>query len=111
MDADIAVLAISGEHDLNTAPDLRRRLDELIDGGKAVVVDLSPASFVDSSILGVILDSRKRATDAGVGFAVAHANGSDAVTRVLQITGLRKELPVHESREDAVEDASSPNGG
>ena len=109
-DADIAVLSISGEHDLNTAPDLRRQLEELIGGGKAVVVDLSAASFVDSSILGVILDSRKRATEAGVGFAVAHADGSDAVTRVLEITGLRNELPVHESREDAVKDASSPAG-
>jgi anti-sigma B factor antagonist len=56
-DSGVAVLTISGEHDLSTAPILRRRLDGLLDEGTAVVVDLSPATFVDSSILGVILDA------------------------------------------------------
>ena len=37
------------------------------------VVDLSPASFIDSSILGVILDARRQANEGGRGFAVAHA--------------------------------------
>jgi anti-sigma B factor antagonist len=107
-DAGISVLTISGEHDLNTAPDLRRRLEELMDGGDSVVVDLSPASFVDSTILGVILDGRRQAIEAGRGFAVAQGDGVEAVARVLEITGLREELPVHESRERALEDASAP---
>ena len=111
-DAGIAVLTISGEHDLNTAPDLRRRLDELIAAGEPVVIDLTTASFVDSTILGVILDSRKRAIDGGCGFAVSQGgDGIEAVSRVLEITGLRDELPVHSSRESALEDASSPAGG
>jgi anti-sigma B factor antagonist len=111
-DAGIAVLTISGEHDLNTAPDLRRRLGELIDGGTSVVVDLSPATFVDSTILGMILDARRQAVERGRGFAVAHAGGEgEAVARVLEITGLREELPVHRSRQDALRDASTPVGG
>jgi anti-sigma B factor antagonist len=110
-DAGIAILSISGEHDLNTAPELRTRLDDLIAGGTAIVVDLSPASFVDSSILGAILDGRRQSTEAGVGFAVAHSDGADAVARVLEITGLRTELPVHDKREDAIKEASSPAGG
>jgi anti-sigma B factor antagonist len=110
-EAGIAVLTISGEHDLNTAPDLRRRLGELTDAGEPVVIDLSPATFVDSTILGVILDGRRRAIEGGRGFAVAHADGIEAVTRVLEITGLREELPVHESRQGALEDASTPVEG
>jgi anti-sigma B factor antagonist len=106
-EAGVAVLSISGEHDLNTAPDLRNRLGELIGGGTAVVVDLSPATFVDSSILGTILEARRRAVDAELGFAVVQENGAATVTRVLQITGLREELPVHESRQDALDDAGS----
>jgi anti-sigma B factor antagonist len=89
------VVAVSGEHDLNTAPDLRARLDRLLDAGDPLIVDLSHATFVDSSILGVILDARKRAQGAGVGFAVAQGEGAGAVSRVLEITGLREELPVH----------------
>ena len=105
-DAGLAVVTISGEHDLSTAPNLRRRLDGLLDEGTATVVDLSPATFIDSSILGVILDSRRRAAEAKIGFAVVHANGADAVDRVLEVTGLRAELPVHTQREEAFNEAS-----
>ena len=104
------MLTISGEHDLSTAPDLRRRLGSLLDEGTGTIVDLSPATFIDSSILGAILDGRRRADDAGIGFAVVHSNGGDAVDRVLEVTGLRAELPVHARREDAMK-AVSGNWG
>lgn len=100
-EAGVAVVTISGEHDLSTAPNLRRRLENLLDEGTATVIDLSPATFIDSSILGVILDGRRRAADSGIGYAVVHANGADAVDRVLEVTGLRTELPVHVRREEA----------
>ncbi len=104
------MLIISGEHDLSTAPNLRRRLDGLLDEGTATVVDLSPATFIDSSILGVILDGRRRAAEADIGYAVVHSNGADAVDRVLEVTGLRAELPVHSGREDAVSEVSGNSG-
>ena len=100
-DSEFPVLVISGEHDLNTASDVGARLEELLAAGEPVIVDLSPATFVDSSILGVVLDARRRAEEAGVGFAVAQSNGAEAVTRVLEITGLLEELPVHGSRDAA----------
>jgi len=105
-DAGLAVLTISGEHDLSTAPNLRRRLDSLLGEGTATVIDLSPATFIDSSILGVILDGRRRAATSGIGFAVVHTNGADAVDRVLEVTGLRAELPVHARREEAFTEVS-----
>ena len=105
-EAGVTVLSISGEHDLNTAPDLRKQLEELIRDGSSIVVDLSPATFLDSSILGVILEARRQALEGELGFAVAHANGAQAVTRVLDITGLRTELPVHDSRDAALAEAT-----
>jgi anti-sigma B factor antagonist len=109
-DQGLAVLTVSGEHDLSTSPSLRRRLDGLLDERTAAVVDLSDATFIDSSILGVILEGRRRATESRIGFAVARSKGSDAVDRVLEVTGLRAELPVHARREDAVM-AASGNAG
>jgi anti-sigma B factor antagonist len=109
-DQSLAVLTISGEHDLSTAPNLRRRIGGLLDERTPTVVDLSPATFIDSSILGVILDGRRRAAQAEIGFAIARSNGSDAVDRVLEVTGLRAELPVHARREEAIE-AASGNAG
>ena len=104
------MVTISGEHDLSTATNLRRQLDSLLDEGTTTVVDLSPATFIDSSILGVILDGRRRAAEANVGFAVLHSDGSEAVDRVLEVTGLRVELPVHARREEALSAASGNSG-
>jgi anti-sigma B factor antagonist len=109
-ESGVAVLTISGEHDLSTAPNLRRRLNDLLDEGVATVLDLSPATFIDSSILSVILDGRRKAAEAKIGFAVARSKGSDAVDRVLEVTGLRAELPIHAQREDAVMAASGDGG-
>jgi anti-sigma B factor antagonist len=110
IDRGLAVLTISGEHDLSTAPQLRRRLSGLLDERTPTVIDLSPATFIDSSILGVILDGRRRAAQADIGFAVARSNGADAVDRVLEVTGLRAELPVHTLREEALGAASGSSG-
>lgn len=106
----MAVLTIMGEHDLSTAPDLRHRFEELLAKGEPVIVDLSPATFIDSSIIGVILAARRRAGAEGLGFAVSHSNGADAVGRVLDITGLRANLPVHDGREEAATAAADSSG-
>jgi anti-sigma B factor antagonist len=103
-DDGLTVVRVDGEHDLSTAPALRSQLEQLIADGGPVVVDLTEATFIDSSILGTLLQARRDAGDAGVGFAVAH-DGADAVERVLEITGLRADLPVHRSRDDAAAQA------
>ncbi len=106
-----AVLSIQGEHDLSTVASLRSQIDQLISGSSAIVIDLTPATFIDSSILGVILDARRRAGEANLGFAVAHADGAAAVGRVLEITGLREELPIHPTRDEAVAEAEAGGSG
>lgn len=99
---DVSVVVLSGEHDLNTAPDVRVALEAALAAG-ALIVDLSPATFVDSSILGVILDARRAAGEAQSGFAVViEGAGHDPVRRVLEMTGLLSELPVLDSREVAI---------
>lgn len=106
----LAVLTIRGEHDLSTAAELRSRLDGLIDAGAPILVDLSPATFIDSSTLGTILESRRRASEAGIGFELLHEQGAPGVSRVLEITGVRRELPVHESRDEALGRFVGPPG-
>jgi anti-sigma B factor antagonist len=109
-DAGLALLTITGEHDLSTAPALRRRLEELLGEETGVIVDLSRATFIDSSILGVILDAKRRAAEAKVGYAVLHMNGANPVDRVLEVTGLRAELPVHTEQEAATAAALEGSG-
>ena len=98
----VELVILSGEHDLGTVPVVREALDGAAAAGKAILVDLCHATFVDSSILGALLESRRSALEAGRGFAVACTGESEPVRRVLEVTGLAEELPVHQSREAAL---------
>ncbi len=100
---DVLVVVIEGEHDIYTAPTLRDRLDEALDRGGGVVVDLTGATFVDSSVLGALLDARRRAHDADQGFVVCVGDSVEpGVRRILDITGLVPVLPVVNGREQAL---------
>jgi anti-sigma B factor antagonist len=107
--AGACFVEMAGEHDIYTAPDLRERLREVIESGSSVVVDLSGASFIDSSILGALLNARQWAIDRKQGFAICLDQGSDlAVRRVFEMTGLTATLPVLDTRDQAAAVARSP---
>ena len=107
----VVVVSLTGEHDLNTAPTLRERLDEALEQGDPMVLNLSEAEFIDSSIIGALLDAQRRAEEAGLGFATALEDGAPPVRRVLQVTGLDASLPVRGSEREAIERVSSgPEG-
>lgn len=103
-DADgVVVLVVEGEHDIYTAPTLRERLDDALGRGVGVVVDLTGATFVDSSILGALLDARRRAQEGEVSFVVAAGSEVEpGVQRILDITGLVPVLPVVDGRDLAL---------
>src|SRR3712207_3760231 len=108
---DVVVVVVEGEHDIYTAPTLRERLDEAIGRGSGVVVDLTGATFVDSSVLGALLDARRRALDGGQGFVVSVGESMEpGVHRILDITGLVPVLPVGNGREEPIRAARGSNG-
>src|SRR6476659_488265 len=108
---DVVIVVVEGEHDIYTAPTLRERLEEALGRGGGIVVDLTGATFVDSSVLGALLDSRRRALDSEQGFVVCVGETVEpGVQRILDITGLVPVLPVLRGREQAIEQARSPNG-
>lgn len=109
---DVVVVVVEGEHDIYTAPTLRERLDEAIGRGGGIVVDLSGATFVDSSVLGALLDARRRALEAHQGFVVCVGDSVEpGVQRILDITGLVPVLPVVSGRDAAIDAVrTNPNG-
>src|SRR3954451_15994666 len=105
---DVVVVVVEGEHDIYTAPTLRERLEEALHRGGGVVVDLTGATFVDSSVLGALLDARRRAHDSTQGFVVCVGDTVEpGVRRILDITGLVPVLPVVNGRGEAVAAARS----
>ena len=90
------VLSASGELDIAIVPPVGPAVDKLLRGNLPVVVDLSGCSYLDSTILRVLVG----AANAGPNrFAILIPPGA-AVRRVFQIAGLDRVLQIHESRED-----------
>ena len=100
---DVVVL-VGGRERHSNAPTLRERLEEALDRGGGIVVDLTAATFVDSSVLGALLDARRRALEAKQGFVVCVGETVEpGVQRILDITGLVPVLPVLRRRDEAIE--------
>jgi anti-sigma B factor antagonist len=101
VDGGSPVLAMSGEHDLSTAPELRARLHELGETS-AIIIDLDETTFVDSSILGVLVGGLRRARERNVPFGlVLGAGAHPAIRRIFELTGLHDVFPIFPSRAEA----------
>jgi anti-sigma B factor antagonist len=110
--AGVATLQLRGEHDVYTAPSLREQIMALTEEQVPVVIDLDPASFIDSSILGVLLGGLRRAREQGSGFAIVLSDASDpTVRRIFEVTGLYPVFPVFGSREEATAAAAASGPG
>jgi anti-sigma B factor antagonist len=82
-----SVVALTGELDLATAPELRERLGLLSEEGEnEVTLDLTDLDFVDSTGLSVFVMAFNRA-QAGGGSLIIR-NPSSPVMRIFEITGL-----------------------
>ena len=96
-DAEVPVLEASGELDLAVAPWLSDQLDALLVGGaSSVILDLSRATFLDSTALGVLVGLLNRCRTLGgrVHLVVTEPQ----ILRVLSITGLSQAFDIHEDR-------------
>jgi anti-anti-sigma factor len=103
----VAIVVLEGEHELFSAPKLQRQLEGLIGEGLALVIDLTEATFLDSSAVAVLLRARERADEAGVPFSIVVDDSTgEPVRRMFEITGLASILPVVHSRAEALPHAS-----
>lgn len=96
------VVAVAGELDAASTPDLERPLNELTssqDGG--LVLDLSNCQFVDSTGLHVIIDARGAVEERGGRFALCCAQHGP-VARVIEVA-LPGMIELHPTREAALQ--------
>ena len=108
----VVLVAMHGEHDIASAPGLRSAIEHALARSQHVVVDLTPATFIDSTVLGVLLGARERALEEELGYAVLlETSSSDpGVRRILEVTGLDALLPVHDDRDGAVRAVAASSG-
>jgi anti-sigma B factor antagonist len=97
---DASIVAVIGDVDLYSAPELREQLATLVDAGTdRVVVDLTECTFLDSMGLGVLVGAKKRMVerDGRIDLVVP----TPQIRRIFEITMLDEIFGVYESREAA----------
>jgi anti-anti-sigma factor len=104
----VEVVVVTGEHDLSTAPELERRLEAALDSGQPVVIDLLGTTFIDSTVLRVLICAREQAGERSVGFrcALGETTGH-GVRRLLELTGMEDRLSAVPTRADAIAGAAA----
>jgi anti-sigma B factor antagonist len=86
-----AVVALYGELDMADAPQLRAELDAHIDAGRRVLrLDTTQVTFLDSSVLGVIVMAHRRCLELNGSLILTGVKG--VVDRVVKLTGLDQVL-------------------
>jgi anti-sigma B factor antagonist len=101
------VVVASGEIDLHAAPSLREILSSLTEQGSChVVLDMSEATFLDSSAIGVLVGHLRAIQTTGGRLTVACAN--ENVLRILQVSGVAQALTIRPTVEEALEGEAQP---
>lgn len=95
------VVAVGGELDMHAVPELKTSVERALRRGAAtLVVDLSEATFIDSTAMGVLAAVHQRLKLAGGSLELVCTEPN--LLRVFEVVGLSRELSIHASREAAL---------
>jgi anti-anti-sigma factor len=94
------IISLAGELDLYNAEEIRAALAAAIaTAPRCVVVDLAEVEFVDSTVLGILVEARSQLGHDAFRLAAPQPGAR----RVLEVSGLDRHLPVHETVQGALE--------
>ena len=96
----VRVLMLEGELDMAAAPRLQARVDET-PSGRALVLDLSRATFIDSAVLKELLRARAELAERDVRLVLAGV--STPVRRLLDLTRTSELFEDAENLDEALE--------
>ena len=88
-----AVVALSGDVDLQTSPLVRQKLLECLEKNKRLVADLGAVSYIDSSGVASLVEAFQVSRKKGSYFALASV--SPTAMRVLSLARLDKVFTIH----------------
>jgi anti-sigma B factor antagonist len=103
-DDDVIVVLAGGDLDFAASPQLRERIAEHVDAGrKRLVLDLSSATFIDSTAIGVLVGAATRLRErSGGSLAIVCPEENRGVLRIFEIAGVSDVFVLHRSREEAL---------
>ena len=98
---EIVAVCLEGDFDLSNAPALGKEVGLALEDGNDLILDLSQATFIDSSVVHVLVNASKAVI--GSDRAVVLQLGTAAIVeRVLEIAEIERVLPRAHERQEAV---------
>jgi anti-sigma B factor antagonist len=98
---DVVVLVVGGEIDYEASPQLRERILAHIKANRHLVLDLSWATFIDSTAIGVLTGAATKLHEADGG-SLAVVCTHEKVLQIFAITGLESMISLYGSCEEAL---------
>ena len=99
---DVVVARIEGEIDMSNAPAIGNRLRDLLTNrSEALVVDLGPTTYLDSSGLALLFSLAEELQSRQQRLHVVVPEGSQLI-RAIRITGLDRAVPTHGTLDQAL---------
>jgi anti-sigma B factor antagonist len=102
----VQIVSLGGEVDVHTAPRLDEELAGAIEtGARRLVVDLAGTSFVDSTVVGVLMRAQRRLDDMDGHLVLV--SDDPRILRIFQITGLESSFAIERSLAETISKLSS----
>lgn len=83
---DILIISVNGDVDLENSDGLRDQVSNALDANTAVSLDMSEVSYIDSSGVAALIESRQKADEGGKDFKLLKP--SESVVSVLKMAKL-----------------------
>ena len=99
---NVAIIALSGDIDLETSPQVRTALLDCVSLKGTVIVDLAAVSYIDSSGVASLVEAFQNARKGETRFALAAV--SEAAMRVLELARLDKVFSIYPTVADGLAD-------
>ncbi len=94
-------ISLIGEHDLSTVPEVQNALEQVFSKGTTIVIDLSSTTFIDSSMIRLLIGAQMRANANPAEELVLVATPGARAADVIELAGVRPVLRMYDSREAA----------
>ncbi len=95
------VVAVTGELDLASSPELEQRLEQFYaSDSELLVIDLRGLEFMDSTGLSVIVGAQQKLIDAGRRLIIVR--GPQQVQRLLDLTGVAERLELVDTPDEVL---------
>lgn len=108
MGSEASAISLAGELDISTVPRIENRLFEALRSHRAVLMDLTRLTFIDSSGIGLLIQAHRLAAREDGGRLHTVIAPDSQVDRVFRLAGIDRALSIHLDRGAATAAVQAP---